>query len=98
MSIASMLGGTKMIYATHAEPFVMTGFIVGYEGGNCVPPKFAYEMISTDHRTKIWLCAVDSNEAALRTAMLDRGIYCVRGTLQQDAERPYVEVESVRWY
>ena len=87
-----------MVYATHAEPFEMTGFVVGYEGGNCIPPKFAYELESTDHRTNVWLCAVGSNELALRMAMLTRGIYCVTGTLQQGAERPYVEVENVRWY
>jgi hypothetical protein len=93
-----MLGGTKMVYATHGEPYEMTGFVVGYEGGNCIPPKFAYELQSTDHRTNVWLCAVGSNELALRRAMLSRGIYCVSGTLQQGAERPYVEVESIHWY
>ena len=87
-----------MIYATHGEPFEMTGFVVGYEGGNCIPPKFTYELESTDHKTNVWLCAVGSNELALRMAMLTRGIYCVTGTLQQGAERPYVEVESVHWY
>jgi len=93
-----MLAGTKMIYATHGEPFEMTGFVLGYDGGDCVPPKYAYELVSTDHRANIWLCADGSNEVVLRRAMLSRGIYYVTGTLQPDAERPYVEVESVRWY
>ena len=94
-----MLAGpaTPIVYATHREPFDMTGFVLGYEGGNCVPPRFAYQLDSTDHRTKFWLCAVGSTELALREAMLSRGIYRVTGTLQRGAERPYVEVENVRW-
>ena len=98
LSAPSMQAGTEMVYARYGEPFEMTGFVVGQEGGNCIPPKFAYELVSTDHRNKVWLCAVDSNELALRRAMLSRGIYEVSGILRQDAERPYVEVESVRWY
>jgi hypothetical protein len=93
-----LLAGTKMVYAAHGVPFEMTGYVVGFGGGNCVPPKFAYELQSTDHRTNIWLCATGSTEAALRQAMLTRGIYCVKGTLQEGTEPRYVEVESVRWF
>ena len=94
----SALAGTKMIYATGGgESFDATGFVVGYEGGNCSPQKFAYELESTDHRTNVWLCAVGSNEAVLRRAMLTHGLYCIRGNWQQGGERPYVEVTSVHW-
>ena len=98
LTVEPMLAGTETVYATRGEPFEMTGFVVGYAGGDCIPPKFAYELESTDHRTNVWLCAVGGNEVALRRAMLTRGIYYVTGTLQHGAERPYVEVESVRWY
>ena len=98
LGMAPMLAGTPVVYATHGEPFEMTGFVVGDQGGNCVPGKFTYELQSTDHRTNVWLCATGSNEVALHRAMLDRGIYCVTGTLQLGAERPYVEVENVQWY
>ena len=87
-----------MVYATHAEPFEMTGFVLGDNGGTCTPGTFTYLLDSTDHRNKFWLCATGSNERALHRAMLSRGIYCVKGTLQLGAERPYVEVESVQWY
>ena len=97
-SVAPMLAGTPMVYATHGEPFEMTGFVVGDQGGDCIPPKFAYELQSTDHKTNVWLCATGANEMALHRAMLTAGIYCVKGTLQLGAERPYVEVESVHWY
>jgi len=93
-----MPAGTDTVYATRGEPFEMTGFVVGHEGGNCAPPKFAYELESTDHRTNVWLCANGSTELALRMAMLTRGIYCVTGTLQQGGDRPYVEVENIHWY
>jgi|SRR4051812_30589249 hypothetical protein len=98
LGVASTPAGTPTVYATHGEPFEMTGFVVGYQGGNCVPPKFAYQLQSTDHRTNFWLCATGSNEVALRRAMLDGGIYCVNGTLQLGAENPYVEVDNVHWY
>jgi len=98
LSTASVLAGTEMVYATHGEPFEMTGFVLGYDGGNCNPPNFTYLLDSTDHRTKLWLCANGNNEVALHRAMLDRGIYYVTGTLQQGAARPYVEVQSVQWY
>ena len=99
LSAGPMLAGTKMIYATGGgEPFATTGFVVGYEGGNCIPPKFAYELESTDHRSNVWLCAVGRNEFALRQAMISHGLYNVAGTWQEGAERPYVEVTSVRWY
>ena len=87
-----------MVYATHGEPFEMTGFVVDLQGGTGIPPKFAYELQSTDHRHYVWLVATGSNEDALHQAMLSRGIYLVQGTLQQGAERPYLEVESVRWF
>ena len=96
--MASVLAGSKVIYATHGEPFEMTGFVLGYNGGDCAPPTFTYVLDSVDHRNKVSLCASGSTEVALRRAMLDRGIYYVTGTLQDDAERPYVQVESVQWY
>ena len=89
---------TETVYATRGKPFEMTGFVLGYEGGNCSAPNFHYLLDSTDHRNKIWLCASGSNELALRQAMLSRGIYCVTGTFLETAERPYLEVETVRWY
>ena len=98
LTVSPMLAGTPVVYATHGEPFEMTGFVYGYEGGDCVPPKFAYLLDSTDHRTKLWLCATGITEVALHRAMLDRGIYYVTGTLQEGAERPYVQVESISWY
>src|SRR4029077_12948217 len=98
LSMVSVRAGTPMIYATHGEPFEMTGFVLGYNGGNCAPPTFTYLLDSVDHRNKVWLCATGNNEMALHRAMLDRGIYYVTGTLQQGTERPYVEVESVHWY
>ena len=97
LSATSALAGTPMVYATHRESFEATGFVLGYGEGNCNPPNFTYALDSVDHRNKVWLCASGSNEVALRRAMLDRGIYCITGTLQQGAERPYVEVESVHW-
>lgn len=87
-----------MIYSTGGESVDVQGFVVGYDGGNCSPPNFAYKLVSPDHRTSIWLCADGSNEVALRRAMMDRGLYRVSGTLQQGEERPYVQVASVRWY
>jgi hypothetical protein len=98
LGAVSMLAGTSTVYASHGEPFEMTGFVVGYQGGNCVPPKFAYELQSTDHRTNVWLCATGGSEVALRKAMLTGGIYCVSGTIQLGAEQPYVEVDNVHWY
>ena len=94
----SALAGTKMIYSTGGgESFDLTGVIVGYEGGDCIPQKFTYEFQSVDKRTEIWLCAVGSNEAALRRAMITHGLYRITGTWQRGVERPYVEVTSVRW-
>jgi len=98
LSTASVVAGPNMVYATHGEPFEMTGFVLGYDGGNCNPPNFTYELDATDHRNKVWLCASGSNEVLLHRAMLDRGIYYVTGTLQLGAQHPYVEVESVQWY
>ena len=98
LTVSPMRAGTPVVYATHGEPFEMVGFVYGYEGGDCVPPKFAYLLDSTDHRTKLWLCGSGGMEVALHRAMLDRGIYYVTGTLQQGAERPYVQVESIQWY
>jgi hypothetical protein len=100
LSAVSLLAQTESetVYATRGEPFEMTGFVLGYQGGNCTAPNFTYLLDSTDHRNKFWLCATGANEAALHRAMLSRGIYSVTGTLQLGAERPYVEVESVQWY
>lgn len=98
LSTVSVLAGTQMIYATHGEPFEMTGTVLGYDGGNCVPEKFTYALDSVDHRNKVWLCATGRTEVALRRAMIDRGFYCIDGTLHQGADRPYVEVESVHHF
>jgi len=98
LSTASVLAGTETVYATHGEPFEMTGFVLGYNGGNCNPPNFTYQLDAQDHRNKVWLCATGRNEVTLHRAMLDRGIYYVTGTLQAGAEHPYVQVESVEWY
>ena len=87
-----------MIYARQGEPFEMTGIVLGYDGGNCIPERFTYELNAVDHRNRVWLCASGENEMALHRAMLDRGFYRVTGTLLQGAGRPYVEVDNVQWY
>jgi len=92
---ASVLAGSNVIYVKQGEPFEMTGIVLGYDGGNCVPEKFTYELVAVDHRNKLWLCASGSTELELRRAMLDRGFHRINGTLYEGAERPYVEVETI---